>query len=207
MHKQIQNLSNFLVYENKLTTFDTDWQNEEFSKWYNPSNEFLNKILKKRVTFINSRHADGSKINHWEVKTVKKIAKEIYRMNQDHFNEKTLGVISPFRLQCRTIINELPTEIRKMVTVDTVERFQGSERDIIIISFATNYEYLLANIINEIEIDGKSIDRKLNVAITRAKEHLIILGNETILSKSKIYASAIDWIKENGTFVDFSGTK
>lgn len=201
MHQEIQKLSNYLVYNNQLSTFNSDWQTKANSFWYDNSKDMIKRILEKRVVFINSPKQKGSKINFWEVEQCSKIIKNIHENCIEHFDDRTIGVISPFRLQCRSIINSLSENIRKLVTVDTVERFQGSEREIIILSLATNYDYLLSNIMNEAEIEGNTIDRKLNVAITRAKEHLIIFGNETILSKSSIYGKAIEWIKENGLFI------
>jgi DNA replication ATP-dependent helicase Dna2 len=204
MHEQIQQLSNFLVYNNKLIPFDNDWQKTKESKFLLNSNYSLKKLFENRVTFINSPIIQENKYHKWEAKLISKITSQIFKINPNNFTEKTVGVISPYRLQCRTIINVLSEEIRKLVTVDTVERFQGSEREIVIMSFATNFEYLLSTLTNEIVIDGELIDRKLNVAITRAKEHLILIGNETILSKSEIYRKAIGWIKENGTYLDLS---
>lgn len=202
MHQQIQALSNFLVYENKLSAFDNEWQKKEISDWYNLTNNELKRFFEKRVIFINSPKTDSIKFNIWEVKQISEIIQKLYKLDKREFTDKTIGVISPFRLQCRAIINELPEEIKKLVVVDTVERFQGSERDIIVLSLATNYDYLLTNIMNEIEIDGKIIDRKLNVAITRAKEHLIIFGNEEILKRSEVYTKAVNWIKDQGKFIE-----
>ena len=93
------------------------------------------------------------------------------------------------------------SKIRSLITIDTVERFQGSERDIIILSLAINSTYMLEQIQSRTELDGILIDRRLNVSITRARKHLVILGSEKILSNDKIYASLIEYIKQNGIFV------
>ena len=69
--------------------------------------------------------------------------------------------------------------------VDTVERFQGSEKDIIIYSSALNNAAQLQSI-SQLTCDNK-VDRKLNVAISRAKEQFILLGNKTLLSQSPHY--------------------
>ena len=93
--------------------------------------------------------------------------------------------------QIANIRNNLGQEY-KDVTVDTVERFQGSERNIIIYSFALKSTTQIASIQS---LNDNGVDRKLNVALTRAKDQLIILGTEEVLSKDNLYKSLIDFIK------------
>ncbi|OGU56905.1 MAG: hypothetical protein A2X64_02640 [Ignavibacteria bacterium GWF2_33_9] len=203
MHEEIQQLSNFLVYNETLQSFNMEWQTNDVSPYFIYKSEF-DSIFCKRVVFINTPLQNENKYHTWEANFISRIIDFIYKNNQKKFSEKTVGVIAPYRLQCRSIIDKIPLELRNTITVDTVERFQGSERDIILISFATNYDFLLSNLLNETLIDERIIDRKLNVALTRAKENLILFGNESILSKSKIYKAAINWIKVNGIYIDYS---
>ena len=113
----------------------------------------------------------------------------------------TIGVISPFKLQCNNIIKEISPNYNELITVDTVERYQGSQREIIIISMAVNSESLLERATSSNAL--MDIDRKLNVAITRAKEHLIMLGNSDILSKSKDYKKFIEYCKIKNSYIKF----
>ena len=87
------------------------------------------------------------------------------------------------------------------ISIDTVERYQGSQRDIILYSFTIQSRYqldfLTANTFYE---DGLPIDRKLNVAITRARKQLILTGNEPTLRQNQIFAELIDYIKEKGGY-------
>ena len=48
--------------------------------------------------------------------------------------------------------------------------------------------------------DGQPIDRKLNVAITRARKQLILTGNEQTLRHNQLFAELIDYIKEKGGY-------
>jgi len=104
---------------------------------------------------------------------------------------KTLGIITPWRAQIAQLRESLsaagldPDDI----TIDTVERYQGGARDVIIISTCVHSEYQLASLVN---LSSEGVDRKLNVALTRAREHLIMLGNEDILKKDERYRVFIE---------------
>ena len=76
--------------------------------------------------------------------------------------------------------------------IDTVERYQGSQREIIILSFCMNKPYQLGFFCN-LNSD-KTVDRKLNVAITRARQQLFLLGNEYILAQNPIYKNLLEYI-------------
>lgn len=77
----------------------------------------------------------------------------------------------------RKEIDKLEIPELQNISIDTVERYQGSQRDVIIYSFTIHHfyqlEFLTANSFIE---EGKIIDRKLNVAITRARKQMIMTG-------------------------------
>ena len=78
------------------------------------------------------------------------------------------------------------------VSVDTVERYQGSERDVILYSFCVNHRFQLKFLPNLTEENGVQIDRKLNVALTRARKRLIIVGVPELLRENEIYGRLVD---------------
>ena len=115
----------------------------------------------------------SAKINYSEARIVADLAVRIYEHHQSDFDEsRTLGIITPYRSQIALIKKEIESvgiPVLNRILVDTVERFQGSERDVIIYSFCVNYPYQLKFLSNLTEEEGVLIDRKLNVALTRAR--------------------------------------
>ena len=81
------------------------------------------------------------------------------------------------------------------ISVDTVERYQGSERDVILYSFCVNHRHQLKFLPNLTEENGVQIDRKLNVALTRARKRLIVTGVSEILKENSIYWRFIEAIQ------------
>ncbi|HBB26083.1 MAG TPA: hypothetical protein DCZ59_07430, partial [Bacteroidetes bacterium] len=79
-------------------------------------------------------------------------------------------------------------------TVDTVERFQGSECDVILYGTAVTNEQEFDSIRSDVQIDDVPVDRKLNVAITRAREQFILVGNPNVLALSPIYKRLMESI-------------
>jgi DNA replication ATP-dependent helicase Dna2 len=107
------------------------------------------------------------------------------------YPDKTLGIITPWRAQIAQIQSALAEAGIKPgeVTIDTVERYQGGARDVIIVSTCANSEWQLASLVS---LSTEGVDRKLNVALTRAREHLIMLGNPDVLSKDERYRAFMD---------------
>jgi superfamily I DNA and/or RNA helicase len=79
--------------------------------------------------------------------------------------------------------------------VDTVERYQGSERDVILYSFCVNRPFQLRFLPNLTEEQGVVIDRKLNVALTRARKRMVLFGVPHILRQNEIYRALIDSVE------------
>ena len=97
------------------------------------------------------------------------------------FPAAEIGVVVPYRAQARLIRNLLRevvpnTAVRTRIVIDTVERMQGQERDLIILSLTTSnptFATLLADFFFQPE--------RLNVAITRPRKKLIIVGSRFVL--------------------------
>ena len=164
-------------------------------------------ICSKRFAFIEvEENPSLPKTNHQEADLVVKLVQEIiriYNFNQKEFNpKKTIGIIAPFRNQIALIKQKL--ELAKIpdfdqITVDTVERYQGSQRDIIIYSFAVTQFAQLNALVNM--NDNGDVDRKLNVALTRAKEQMFMIGNKFILKENPILYKLLNYLEEKDSIL------
>lgn len=161
--------------------------------------------LCRRVVFISSADCRepgrSDKVNTSEAVIVAEQLKRIYDEHREDFNpQQTVGVIVPYRNQIAVIRREielLGIEPLNRISIDTVERYQGSQRDIIIYSFTIQNPYQLDFLTaNCFEEDGVIIDRKLNVALTRARKQLIITGNRRIISRNDIFRRLVESIEE-----------
>lgn len=112
-----------------------------------------------------------------------------------------IGIVAPFRAMIHALLHELPAELQSL-TIDTVERFQGSERGIIIITLPLHSAGALRNI-EALAADG-SVDRKLNVAVSRAMERVFVLGCAEICQASAHYKLLVDKIRASGKMLHYS---
>ncbi|MCB0688889.1 MAG: AAA family ATPase [Saprospiraceae bacterium] len=150
----------------------------------------------RRVLFfpVRSKELFNSKINVAESKFVAEVIEkliQLYEVNNKTLSLSDVGVITPFRAQIAQIKTELESRniFLDQLLIDTVERFQGGAKNIIIISLCVNSENQLDNLIN---LSSDHIDRKLNVALTRAKDQVIMIGDPQALAKNPVYSAFMD---------------
>ncbi|MCM1066314.1 MAG: AAA domain-containing protein [Muribaculaceae bacterium] len=137
----------------------------------------------------------SDKVNTAEAAAIVRLAEAIHSREPD-FGADTLGVIVPYRNQIaavRAAFAATGIEALTEVTVDTVERYQGSQRKYIIYGFTVKRPYQLRFLTEHtFEDDGATIDRKLNVALTRAREYMICTGDSTLLRRVPLFGRLID---------------
>lgn len=106
-----------------------------------------------------------------------------------------IGIILPYRRQItrvREALRKADIPAVDEMTIDTVERYQGSERKIIIYGFTASTIHQLNFLTNStMEENGRVIDRKLNVAMTRAREHLVLVGYGALLRHVPLFAELL----------------
>lgn len=112
-------------------------------------------------------------------------------INGHKVSAKDIGIISPYRAQ-RDLIVESYQQQYPQLEIGTVDSFQGREKKIIIMSCVrsqTNHVGFLRN------------EKRLNVALTRAKALLVIIGNASTLQKCSIWNKFISYCYENNSIV------
>ncbi len=108
------------------------------------------------------------------------------------------GIISPYRAQVRILRRMIRSQrylkpILKKISINTVDGFQGQERDVIIISTVRDNEKGSIGFLNDL--------RRMNVAITRSKMKLIVVGNTQTLSHNTFYKQLIENFEEYGEII------
>lgn len=132
-----------------------------------------------------------SLFNSGEIDLVKKLLEQHLLAHQELY---TIGLISPYREQVRRLEETLKKQFDFLprTKIDTIDSFQGQERDLIIISLARSNE---GN-----EIGFLKDYRRLNVALTRARKKLIVIGDSATLGNDKFYSRFLDYIDEMGGY-------
>ena len=214
MHPDIADFANRKFYaKEQLECVPLAHQLETELSYNEESEDALDNALKAhRMIFIPSMPCKqlniSEKVNTDEARIIADLLRRLFRqMNKDFDPQKSVGVIVPYRNQIAMIrkeIERLEIPALEGISIDTVERYQGSQRDVILYSFTIQSRYqldfLTANTFYE---EGQPIDRKLNVAITRARKQLILTGNESTLRQNQLFAELIDYIKEKDGYVRF----
>ena len=190
MHPDIAAFPNeFFYQQEQLQPVPCPHQLETGLDYLEPSEDALDEQLKQhRVLFLP---ADD------EASLVADVLRRLYRqIGTKRFDAaRSIGVIVTYRHQIALIrreIAKLGVPQLEEISIDTVERYQGSQRDVIIYSTGVQdhdgLDFLTANCFQE---DGHTIDRKLNVALTRARKQLILTGNAALLKQNKIFSVLI----------------
>ena len=132
--------------------------------------------------------SDGlSRINPAEAKqALQALRNYIERIGRDRILHERLdiGIISPYKGQVQLLRRMLRRDawwkpLRQLISVNTVDGFQGQERDIILISMVRNNEQGQVGFLSDL--------RRMNVAITRARMKLIIIGHSPTLCHHPFY--------------------
>ncbi len=133
--------------------------------------------LHDRVAFIDPDGATEGNTNPTEARTVASVV-ETYLDAGVSLSD--VGVIAPYRAQVAEINKHVP----EPVTVDTVDRFQGSSKEVVIISFVATGT-----------LDSPIFEdyRRINVGLTRAKKALVLVGDADALSTDERYRRMVEW--------------
>lgn len=213
MHRDIASFPNHAFYQDRLDVVPKSHQTATLPTQGEGTNGIDDMMATRRVAFVSvpsptRRQYVSDKVNVAEAKVIAAIVGSIYKACATTFKtDETIGIIVPYRNQIATIRNlidgRLAAPCLHNIAIDTVERFQGSQRDYIIYGFTVQKHYQLDFLTsNSFEEDGEIIDRKLNVAMTRARKHLVMVGNGKLLSDNQTFRKLIEFAKERRSFFD-----
>lgn len=201
MHPAVGQYANQHFYSGELLPVPVPHQTEEL-EFTRRGKDFQEYVATTRFGFLHCDYPkieENNKSNLAEAKCVAAIVgtvHELCKQNKLPFQAaKRIGIIVPFRGQIAMIRKELAllhVPETEEIVIDTVERFQGSQRDIMIFSTTISQPYQLRILSAPVEIDDQLIDRKLNVALTRARKQMFIVGNAHLLSRNALYRDLIE---------------
>lgn len=195
MHRDIADFPDRMFYGGKLDVVPLPHQVAMLPQQVAHAGRLARLVLTRRVVFLPSpmpKDSPSDKVNLEEAGMIADLACAIYEAEGEGFDPRdTMGVIVPYRNQIaavRLAIARKGIPLLGDISVDTVERYQGSQRKYIIYGFTVQRRYQLKFLTSGSFVeDGALIDRRLNVAMTRAQEHLIMIGNPEVLCAHPLY--------------------
>lgn len=195
MHAAIMGFSNAQFYNNQLIAADP------MSTWQLEISDNVS------VIFIDTAGCGFNEETNPE--TLSRLNKGEFFILQEHFLKLTedlttqqieppkIAIISPYRAQCQHIEDEFKEDetLKKYldhIDINTIDAFQGQERDLVYISLVRSNE--------KAEIGFLSDYRRMNVAMTRAKKQLIVIGDSATIGGDTFYGAFLDYIEKAGVY-------
>jgi superfamily I DNA and/or RNA helicase len=188
-NSEIIGFSSRYIYGGEISPVDACKEIKLNIKSYPKDMEFLDPnlpVVFLHVNGIESVRADGSRLNEFEAKVAARIVKTLKDLG---VKSEGIGVITPYRAQ-RDYIKELLKD--DGVEVNTVDSFQGREKDVIVFTITSTRDMSFVE-----------DENRLNVAFTRARRKLIVIGNaNSIRREHKLLYTFLSYAKEkSGYFI------
>lgn len=194
MNDQIMGFSNQEFYNNQLQAADfvKDW------RLVTAEGEDL-----LPVEYIDTAGCGfEEKVNHESLSYFNPEEYGVLRMHLDKLlslagdQKISIGIVSPYKEQVIHIQQNIKTDFDHFpdadITVDTIDSFQGQERDVIYIS--------MVRCNDKNEIGFLKDTRRMNVAMTRARKKLIIIGDSVTLSSFQFYSRFVTYAEKTGSY-------
>jgi superfamily I DNA and/or RNA helicase len=192
MNSQIVGFPNQYYYDNKLLT-DISNKDKSLNIDKIDNNTHIIFVDTAGTDFYENKEESESISNIEEAKLLINILNKYY-VNSDNINNFTIGILSPYKAQINLIENLLKDLNLNfnLIETNTIDSFQGREKDFIILSLTRSNMNM--------EIGFLEDTRRLNVALTRAKKELIIIGDSETIQINYYYKKLISYITEIGGF-------
>ncbi|XP_030830072.1 DNA replication ATP-dependent helicase/nuclease DNA2 [Strongylocentrotus purpuratus] len=205
MHSEIMSISNHMVYDGAMRCGNDEVAKATISlpnwdAWCKEScaDAWLEDAVNPStvVSFLNTDQAwsptdaaSPSNTNRLEAILVRRIVESLM---QAGCTAAQIGVISPYRRQCQLLTStlaDLGSKV-KSLEVNTVDKYQGRDKDVIVMSFShSQTDSQGGSILNDL--------RRLNVAMTRAKHKLLLIGSLKCLSQFDPVQKLISFLQQN----------
>ncbi|XP_022081525.1 putative helicase MOV-10 isoform X2 [Acanthaster planci] len=200
-HPAILKLPNQLFYANELEVHADKFARESLCGWEKlPQKDF--PIIFHGVEGVDEREGQSpSFFNKAEIQIVIEYAQDLLeKRGGKRVKEADIGIISPYRRQVQKIKEVLKKRKITNIKVGSVEEFQGQERLVIIVSTvrSTKPEHIQMDI--DYKLGFVKNPKRLNVAVTRAKALLILVGNPFMLRKDTNWNMFLEYCLENSAY-------
>lgn len=200
MSSAIMGFSNHYFYNNELIADETVAEHSLL-------NDELN-YLSKSIEFIDTAGCSFDEIqnpetlSHFNPKEGEILFKHLQQLLLDYSINTDLpsldiGIISPYKEQREWLKEnisafELDKTKLQSLSIKTIDGFQGEERDIIYISLVRSNDAHEIGFLNDL--------RRMNVAITRARKKLVVIGDSATIGSSNFYQSFLEYCEKNGMY-------
>ncbi|XP_076596549.1 LOW QUALITY PROTEIN: putative helicase mov-10-B.1 [Chaetodon auriga] len=213
-HPDILEFPNQRFYEGKLKASADEIVRTSFCRWEHlPTQGF--PVIFHGVAGINEREASSPSVfNRAEVQVLIDYVKKLLQTNSKRglgtISPSDIGIIAPYRKQVQKIRQGLDKVGRDLrfkdlsgLKVGTVEEFQGQERRVIIVSTVrSHHSQTMPD--EKFNLGFVKNDKRFNVAMTRAKALLIVVGNPSALTKDDTWKQFIMYCKDKGGYTGFA---
>ena len=176
MAQRIQAFPSSEFYDGALRPASPDVAAQHLTDLPGVDGDALPDHLRDRVAFVDPGGTARGNTNPTEVEAVGETVDAFVAAG---LAPDDIGVIAPFRAQAAAIRRRVPD-----VTVDTVDRFQGSAKEVIVVSFVAT---------GTLDSPVFEDPRRVNVALTRAKKALVLVGDRAALTSDERYARMVEW--------------
>ena len=224
MHPGLYGFVNAHFYNNRLLSVGLPHQKRPVEALYpmsaaTGSNTLAALLCHHRFIFINQpplASGEAPKTNLAEARQAVRCLinlRELYALSGRRLTPNDVGIIVPYRNQIALVARlmaENGLDGFDETVADTVERYQGSQRDIIIFLFTVHQPFGLHFLSASTYLESADsetpypVDRKLNVTLTRAREQIILIGHAPLLRRNAIYRQLLAEVRKNGGYLDAS---
>lgn len=197
MHPALSRFPSDFFYEgslqNGINSFEREMQNIDFP-WPQPAKPMFFYCCQGQEEIAGS---GTSYLNRSEAAYVERVTTCFLKAG---VKPEQIGIITPYEGQRAYLVQymqyngSLHAKLYQEIEIASVDAFQGREKDIIVMSCVRSNERHGIGFLND--------PRRLNVALTRAKYGIIIVGNPKVLSKHTLWNHLLNYYKENGVLVE-----